>query len=125
MTNTPEKTKSILGTKCVIMGRSGSEKQLFRAWAGCVRSKTYRDVQERIYVTGQTPEAIIVGGEYRLAFMDDYREIQRTPDGGLLWRGVPLIRGGPVDKVLVVWNMEALELPVWKESVLIRHGTSK
>lgn len=91
--------------------------ELFHAWAGGVRAKTYRDIQEKMHVTGQTPEAIIAGGKYQYAFMDDCR---RTTDGGFLWRGVPLIRSGSIDKVLVVWSMEVLEMPHWKEGVL--HG---
>lgn len=91
---------------------TGSMKeQEFSAWAGYIRAKTYRDIQRWMYVTGQVPQAIIVGGEYQYAFMDDAREIQRITDGGVLWRGVPLIRSGARAKVSVVWSMEDLELP--------------
>ena len=85
--------------------------QEFSIWANYIKAIVYRKIQKCIFVTGQYPQAIIAGGEYQYAFVDVAREIQRTTDGGILWRGIPLIRSGPHAKVSVVWNMEDLNLP--------------
>ena len=82
----------------------------FKCWAGLVRAKAYRDIQRSIFVTGQFPQAILAGGEYYQAFRYDIAEIQLTTDGGVLWRGVPLIRITG-NKTMVVWAMEEMTLP--------------
>lgn len=83
----------------------------FRAWAKNVRDILYRDIKETIYQSGSYPEAVIAGGEYQYALMEDYREIQHTADNILLWRGIPLIRAGALNKVKVVWHMVDAVLP--------------
>lgn len=85
--------------------------QQFSAWSENIRDIVYRNIRTIMYKSGKTPEAIIAGGEYQYVFMDDYRDLQRTIDGGMLWRGIPLIRSGAVNKVKVVWDMNDLDLP--------------
>ena len=87
------------------------DNQQFHAWAKNIRDILYRDIKNLMYKNGEHPKAIIAGGEYQYALMDDYRDIQRTADGGILWRGIPLIRCGYVEKVVVVWSMEDIDLP--------------
>lgn len=87
------------------------DKQLFSAWSELVKAKVYRDIQREMYISGSFPEAIIAGGEYQFAFIEDTREIQHTVDGGYLWRGVPLIMCGAVNGVKVIWHMEDIDLP--------------
>lgn len=86
-------------------------KEQFTAWAQNIRDKTYSDILHLAHRNGRLPEAVIAGGEYQYAFMEDYRNIQRTVDGGHLWRGIPLFRCGAVNKVMVVWDMEDIKLP--------------
>ena len=83
----------------------------FSVWANYIKAIICRKVQECIFVTGEYPKAIIAGGEYQYVFMDNREEIERTIDGGMLWRGIPLIRSGALEKVQVVWNMEEVDLP--------------
>ena len=83
---------------------------LFKSWAGLVRASAYRDLQREMYVSGNFPQAILAGGECYQAFRYDDREIQLTTDGGVLWRGVPLIRITG-NKAMVVWAMEEMTLP--------------
>ena len=85
--------------------------QQFTAWAKNIRDIVYRDIRTIMYETGKIPKAIIAGGEYQYAFMDEHMELQLTADGGMLWRGVPLIRSGAVNKVKVVFDMHDLDLP--------------
>ena len=85
--------------------------KLIDAWEGFVREKVYRDIQRNIYVTGQFPLAIIVGGEYQYAFLCDAKDLQLTADGGSLWRGIPIIACGRHNKVSVVWAMDDIDLP--------------
>lgn len=86
-------------------------REQFAVWATAVRAKVHNDIQREIYISGQFPQAIIVGGEYRYVFFADDRELQCTVDGGHLWRGVPLIRSGAHNKVTVVWAMEDIAVP--------------
>lgn len=83
----------------------------FSAWSKNIVETVYRNIRSIMCQTGKEPEAIIAGGEYQYAFMDNYMEVQRTVDGGILWRGIPLIRSGPINGVKVVWNMTDLDLP--------------
>lgn len=84
---------------------------LWGGWAKNVREALYRNIQTRAYMTGEYPDAILSGGEYAYAIMDDYRDIQHTTDGGYLWRGIPLIRCGGLNCVKLVWKMDDVALP--------------
>jgi hypothetical protein len=90
----------------------GEDRRKLRdAWEGFVREKVYRDIRRNMYVMGQFPLAIIVGGEYQYAFLCDTQDIQLTTDGEKLWRGVPIIACGRHNKVSVVWAMDDIDLP--------------
>ena len=80
-------------------------------WEITVRETTYRQIKTQMYESGKVPEAVIVGGKCQYAFLDDYRGTERTVDGQVLWRGIPLIRTGPVDRVIVVWDMSNIVVP--------------
>ena len=83
---------------------------LFKSWAGLVTATAYRDIQREIFVSGNFPQAVLAGGEYYQAFRYDYKEIQLTTDGDILWRGIPLIRITG-NRAKVVWSMEDMTLP--------------
>ena len=89
---------------------------LFKSWAGLVRETAYRDIQREIYVSGNFPQAILAGGEYYQAFRYDHNEIQMTTDGGVMWRGIPLIRITG-NRVMVAWVLEEMILPKPGEGV--------
>ena len=86
-------------------------KEVFLDWADRVKNTVYQNIKRRMYMTGEFPASIIAGGECQYVFMDNPMEIQYTSDGNMLWRGVPLIRCGGHNKVIVAWNMEEIELP--------------
>lgn len=87
-------------------------REQFAVWATAVRMKVHNDIQREIYISGQFPQAIIVGGEYQYAFIADRQEFQLTAEGGYLWRGIPLIRSGAHNKVSVVYAMEDIVVPL-------------
>ena len=94
------------------LNRAGISKiETTTKWSKDIVETVYRNIRSDMYKSGKTPKAIIAGGEYQYAFMDNDMELQRTVDGGLLWRGIPLIRSGPVNGVKVVWDMDNIDLP--------------
>jgi hypothetical protein len=83
----------------------------FTAWSRNVRHDISEQIDTHHFVTGDHIEAIIAGGEYMYAIMDDYRAIQHTCDGGYLWQGIPLFRCSGFNGVKLVWDMFDARLP--------------
>lgn len=83
----------------------------FQAWAKIIRETIWKAIKDVIYQKGEYPEAIIAGGEYAYAIMDDVREIHRTADGGYLWRGITFLRCSAVQEVKIIYDMADVSLP--------------
>lgn len=88
---------------------------VFHGWAKNVRETLYHNIQMNIYRTGEYPEAIIAGGEYAYAIMDDYKDIQHTVNGGYLWRGISFFRCSGLNGVKLVYKMCDVDLPPVEE----------
>lgn len=87
------------------------DKIQFQEWASKVRATLRRKIHEYVCYTGEYPEAIIAGGEYAYAIMDDRREFSHSVDGRDLWSGIPFLRCGAIPKVKIITKMVDVDLP--------------
>lgn len=83
----------------------------FQQWAKTVRATLRGKIHEYLCHTGEYPEAIIAGGEYAYAIMEDRRDFYHVADGSYLWCGIPFLRCGSVQKVKIVEKMADVDLP--------------
>lgn len=89
----------------------------FNEWAAAVRAQLQKAIHDHTARTGKYPVAILADGKCMHAV---YREPEKrnifTTENVLIWHGIPFIRCGLINKVVLVSDMEEIAFFSWQSS---------